>query len=81
MPTTIRVDYENNAEAWWIAAATDEDAPGAFGPMLADNTDELTVSDEDAALIRAWAERLPGWSDGPAYAPTALTFEPTTEDA
>lgn len=71
----IAVDFENNAEAWWDAATTSDNAPEAFAPMLADNADEIIVSDEDAITILTWAEQLPGWNDGPEYAPTALTVQ------
>ena len=74
MTTRISVDYENNAEAWWIAACSDEHAPETFAPMLADNTDTIVDSDTQAEEILTWAENLPGWNDGPVYAPCALTF-------
>jgi hypothetical protein len=73
MTKRIAVDYENNAEEWWNAAKTDQNAPEAFAPLLADNADEVTVSDDEADEIIAWASGLPGWNDGPEYAPTALT--------
>lgn len=75
MAKRISVDFENNAETWWNAAVTDQNAPAAFAPLLADDTDEIEVSDEDGRRIREWAKGLPGWDDGPDYAPTALRFE------
>ena len=32
----------------------------------------LTPARADAEAITAWAAAIPGYSDGPAYAPTAL---------
>jgi hypothetical protein len=70
----ISIDYENNAEQWWMAAQASDTTPAAFAIILADSVDDITVSDEDAAAIMAWAETLPGWADGPEHAPTALTL-------
>jgi hypothetical protein len=64
----ISVDWEFAAEDWWMAAQTDQHTPAAFAPMLADNTDSITVSDDEADQIIAWATNLPGWDDGPEYA-------------
>lgn len=81
MSKRISVDYENNAEIWWDAAREDQ-AHHAIPPTIASlvkpllevgGVDSITVSDAEAARIVLWAKSLPGWSDGPDHAPTALT--------
>jgi hypothetical protein len=73
---TILVDQENGAEEWWDAArdAGATDVPDALIPLLCDDAtdNEVTVDGEDAAAALAWAATLPGWSEGPAYAPHPL---------
>lgn len=70
-------DEENNAEAWWTAArAAKETAPAWLRPLL-DVSGPNRVLAPDAAAAkagRAWAEDLPGYSDGPDYARTALIW-------
>lgn len=60
----VRADHENNAEEWW-------DALRQQYPRFAD-----TFMRHDVAVIRSelWdvLAALPGFSDGPEYAPTAL---------
>lgn len=60
----VRVDAENNAETWWEAV---REAYPDFARSLERN---------GAAVIRGnlWhaLAALPGFEDGPAYAPTAL---------
>lgn len=80
--TTIKVDEENNAETWWDAAraattrvflADDVDA-NDLADLIDGDTNTIMLSAEDAAAFRAWAETLPGWSDGPAHAPHPFVF-------
>jgi hypothetical protein len=65
MPTliTVKVDYENPAERWW--AALQEREPG-IAARLSDGEEQVTAEELDRL------QALPGWSDGPAYARTAL---------
>lgn len=74
----IRIDYRNNSKAWWDAtwdADTCAEIPESCRPLVTElGCDAVTVSGEDAAAFRAWAEKLPGWADGPAYAPHPFTF-------
>lgn len=77
---TITVDYENNAPAWWGAipfapGADPEVLPATCQALFEMGTDEITVSAEDAAAFRAWAEKLPGWDDGPEHAKHPFTFQ------
>lgn len=60
----VRVDDENNATEWW-------DALQACRPVLAsqlrrNGAAEITRSDWNAITA------LPGWRDGPDYAPTPI---------
>lgn len=76
----IKVDSENNANKWWDAAwqwqeaAKEEDITDAQAAFLAYGQDEVTVPAEDAAAFRTWAEKLPGWAEGPEYARHPVTF-------
>jgi hypothetical protein len=82
MSTTIKVDYENNSKAWWGAtweADTCKAIPDSCRPIVTElGCDDVTVPDEDAAAFRAWAETLPGWSDGPEHARHPFTFAPVS---
>lgn len=69
----ISADEENSAEQWWECVAASNDVPPPIQFLLETNATEVTVSDLEAENAIEWAEQLPGWSDGPEYAPTALT--------
>lgn len=81
----IVVDYENSAGAWWtisrVAArreiqhvsAAERTLPVSCERLFED-LDAVTVSAEDAEAFKAWASALPGWSDGPTFAPHPFTF-------
>lgn len=60
----VRVDDENNATEWW-------DALQACRPVLAS---QLRRNDVTAINRATWnaLTALPGWRDGPDYAPTPL---------
>ena len=76
-PTAVSVDEENNAESWWTAArAAKETAPTWLRPLLAVSGPSRVLAPDAAAAKagRAWAEALPGYSDGPDYARTALIW-------
>ena len=75
---TISLDTENNAEAWWDAAfATDKGGlPVSCIGFNSGTADSVTVSARDAERFRAWGSALPGWADGPAYAPEPFVFNP-----
>ncbi len=74
--TTILVDYENNAETWWDAARSHPNPPEALRPLLeVGGPDSIEVTKEEASEIQTFAESLPGWKDGPEYAPRALIIE------
>lgn len=67
---TVRVDDENNSEAWWDAVRTA--APSIAEALSRDS--EARISRDAYAAIRA----LPGWDDdeAPEYAPHPLTEAP-----
>jgi hypothetical protein len=61
----LAIDFENPAENWWEAGGRDlwESIAEGF-----DNNDVVL----DESLARSWLEqaaRIPGWDDGPEYAP------------
>lgn len=39
---------------------------------------EVTVPEADAEAFKAWGEKLPGWTSGPAYAPHPFVFSPAS---
>jgi hypothetical protein len=45
--------------------------PPSAHPLIFDGPDDLTVDDDDASLIMAWAGSLPGWSTG-SFTPLRL---------
>lgn len=76
------IDYENNAKTWWEAARADikkrkdnKSSIVRFFTSIEKNDCAQLPLNSDAQAIIAWCESLPGWSDGPKYAKTALIFE------
>ena len=74
---TIKIDYENNGEAFWAAVQDAGDgAPEELltigGQGVGGVGDEIEVTPERAAEIRAFCEELPGWNNGPEFAPHPL---------
>ena len=74
---SLRIDYENNAEAWWDAArarARSPEGEAEGGAEIFRRFDRagdkgLDVSADEVTIFEAWAAALPGFDDGPAYAP------------
>jgi hypothetical protein len=77
MTVTILVDPENSADEWWDAlrrlTATLERlaAPAGLTPV--------PVDADLAPALKALFERLPGWADGPAHAPTPVRLDAVPE--
>jgi hypothetical protein len=76
----IWADFENNAEAFWDrvkqdAARGDENAKLAEQIELCGQATTLTLSDEDADKLLAYAAALPGWNEGPEYAVCPLIVQ------
>ena len=62
---------ERHTPAWTFARAL----PASCEPVVCQLlVSEAIVTTQDAAAFRAWAETLPGWSDGPEHAPHPFTF-------
>ncbi len=78
MATKIEIDWENSAQAWWGAVQQmgEAEVPADLGRILfgAPQGSSIIVDEARAAELRRWCERIPGWSDGPEYAQTALVF-------
>jgi hypothetical protein len=70
------IDFEHTSRRWWDAggkalwdAITDE--PGAG---------KVVVDEDLAASWIAQAEAIPGWNDGPEYAPHPIALVHADED-
>lgn len=75
MTVRISVDWENAGEPWWCAVRASQSIPAAIRLLLeSDTADSVVVDGEAARAVRAWAEALPGWNDGPEYARHPLLF-------
>jgi hypothetical protein len=65
MLVRLAIDFENTAENWWDAGGRD------LWEGLAEAPDASQVV-VDAELARSWlaqASAIPGWDDGPEFAP------------
>jgi hypothetical protein len=73
----VQVDEENSGEAWWTAADQKAGECFAFGNTLL----EVRGHMHESVLVPVWwleqARALPGWSDGPTYAPHPLIVHGT----
>ena len=78
MATTreIWIDHENNAERFWDIARKAPDVPRGLVRLFApDGPDRIRVSSKEALAILEWCRGIPGWADGPAYAPNPVRIE------
>ena len=77
----ITVDYENNAEQWWMEARSRAaECPKQVRPLL-DDRDEVLVSAATTSEFHRWASSLPEWDTGPKYARhPALILEADGDD-
>jgi hypothetical protein len=71
---TVRVDSECVGIEWWEAAIKATDKPAILRPILVSNRTEIDVPARAMTAVEKWCESLPGWYDGPEYAPTPLRF-------
>ena len=78
----VKIDYENNAEEFWNAFAKEYPQLRASDPEVFEVCKEIAADREveivDAEAIQRFSdfvEALPGYSDGPAFAKTALIFQ------
>ena len=72
----LAIDFENPAETWWENGGRDlwETIAEGF-----DNSDVLL----EGSLAQSWlqeAKQIPGWSDGPDYAPHPIILEEVDQD-
>jgi hypothetical protein len=76
----IEVDWRNNSELWWDVARTEAgNCPSACQDILG-RAERVIVVDEDAGAFELWAEKIPGWADGPAYARHPVTITDVEDD-
>ncbi len=72
----LSVDFEHASRTWWEAGGR------ALWRSLLDAGDESSVVlDDDVAT--SWlrtASRIPGWEDGPEYAPHPIRHSPVDPD-
>jgi hypothetical protein len=72
----LSVDFEHASRAWWVNG----------GQELWDGITEgfeetkVVLDDDLAASWLAEARRIPGWDDGPDYAPHPVTAAPVDPD-
>ena len=83
----IVTDHENHGEAFWTHLTSDvihmahisPEAQQAAAELCEPGCDAVEVSDEMAAELLAWFRTLPGWHDGPDYAPHPVLCQAVEE--
>lgn len=70
---TLAVDEENAGATWWDAVYEADDIPAAMRQMVYGRASSIPVHAADLPDLLQWCASLPGWNDGPAYAPHPLT--------
>ncbi|MCP4007202.1 MAG: hypothetical protein GY725_23715 [bacterium] len=72
----LAIDFENPAKGWWKSGGQDlwESILEAF-----DNND-VVVEESIAHSWLAEAEKIPGWTGGPDYAPHPIVVKEVDED-
>lgn len=61
----LAIDYENPARIWW------DEGGRELWESIAESADASKVT-VDESIAQSWlqeASKLPGWNDGPEYAP------------
>ena len=72
----LAIDFENQSESWW------ESGGRALWEGLLDGFDDNQVHLE-RALAESWlaeAAKIPGWHDGPEYAPHPVCVQAVEDD-
>ncbi len=72
----LAIDFENPAETWW------ENGGRELWESVAEGFDTSNVVLE-GSIARSWlaqAERIPGWSEGPDYAPHPIVIKTVDAD-
>ena len=76
MLVKLAIDFECPAPLWWKSGGQ------ALWETLLESFDNSSVVVEES-IARSWlieAERIPGWTGGPEYAPTPILLKPIDED-
>jgi hypothetical protein len=76
MMVRLAIDFENPSKMWWTSGGR------ALWESIVEGFDNSDVVLEES-LARSWlaeATRLPGWNDGPEYAPHPVRLEEVDED-
>ena len=72
----LSIDFENPAEQWWESGGRD------LWESLAEEADASAIVVEDS-IARSWltqAAEIPGWHDGPEYAPHPVCTSDVADD-
>jgi hypothetical protein len=72
----LAIDYENSVSLWWESGGRE------LWEGVGEGFDAGSVV-LDEALAHSWigeAERIPGWDDGPEYAPHPVVVREIDED-
>ena len=72
----LSVDFEHASRTWWDSGGRD-----LWRGITDDLDDSAVVLDRD--LAQSWlaeASAIPGWDDGPDYAPHPITATPVDPD-
>jgi nuclear transport factor 2 (NTF2) superfamily protein len=72
----LAIDFENDCQEWWESGGRD------LWECLLEGFDDHDVILEEsiAESVLAEAAKLPGWDDGPDYAPHPLCVKAIDED-
>ena len=76
MLVKLAIDYEHSSRVWWDAGGLE------LWESIAEAPDAPSIVVDDA-IADSWlveAGRLPGWNDGPEYAPHPITRSEADED-
>lgn len=76
MLVKLGIDYEHSSRVWWDAGGLE------LWESIAEAPDAPSIVVDDA-IADSWlteASRLPGWNDGPEYAPHPITRSEVDED-
>lgn len=72
--TKMQVDFEHSDRTWWQAGGQE------LWAGLCDEGSWVIVDDAIAASWLAEAGKLPGWDEGPDYAPHPIASSPISDE-
>jgi hypothetical protein len=73
--TRLSIDFEHASRTWWESGGED-----LWAGLTGDPGESHVVVDDD--LAASWLEQarhIPGWDDGPAFAPHPVAASPLAE--